>query len=118
MTFFEFRIGKTILKKIETKNKTRYAITGAEVLRRDCFRVVLVAVAALPVPFAGAFTPWWTTVYAVCTRRAEDNFSRTEAHDKRMDVGPAAVAAAATAPETTTTYQSRPEAFPSRGEHQ
>jgi len=34
-----------------------------------------------------------------------------------MDVGPAAVAAAATAPETTTTYRSRPEAFPSRGEH-
>jgi len=35
-----------------------------------------------------------------------------------MDVGPAAVAAAATTPETTMTYRSRPEAFPSRGEHQ
>jgi len=55
----------------------------------------------------------------VYTWRTEDN-SQTEAHDKRMDVGPAAVAAAAAAatPETTMTYRSRPEAFPSRGEHQ
>lgn len=49
MTFFAFRIRKKI-KNIETKNKTLSILTGAEVLRRGCFRVVLVAVAALSVP--------------------------------------------------------------------